>query len=274
MGRWVIALCAATALAVVPAAMSHFSYARSVSRSVLVPPNAQRHVSARCPAGAVAASAGVRSPGSETTTLGIWWSSGRVAYFRIANARGNAQQRVTVAVTCLGLGGGRRVPHYRLTRVKKTTVVRAGGQKHTSLACPRGTIPAGAGFDLISGSLEVRRQTRTLNAFSFTVRNAGTRPLPAVLFGNCLTVVLPPGAHSVSLRVRVITATTPVQPGDRSVSQSCPRGSFGLATGYALPPAVTLHGSVAIARGGRWSLTNGGSGQELAVLQLACGRVA
>jgi hypothetical protein len=274
MGRCVTALFAAAAFAVVPAAMSQSSYTRSVSRSVLLPPDAQKHVSVRCPAGAVAAGAGVKSAGSGTTTLGIWWSSARVADFRLANARGNPPQRMTVSATCLGLRGGSGAPHYRLRRVKKTTVVRAGAETRTSLPCPRGTLPAGAGFDLVSGSLELRRQTRTLSAFSFTFRNGGTRPLPAVMYGTCLTLVLPPGTASAGLRVRVDTAPTSVQPGKRSVSQACPRGWFGLATGYVLRPGVTVDGSVAVAGGGRWTLTNRGSGPALVDLELTCGRVA
>jgi hypothetical protein len=275
MGRWVTALFATAACAVLPAAMSQSSYAHSVFRSVLLPPSAQKHVSVSCPAGAVAVGAGVKSPGSGTTTLGIWWSGARVADFRVANARGNPSRRMTVAATCLGSPGGNGAPRYRLTRVKKTTVVRGGAEKHASLACPRGTIAAGAGFDLINGSLEVRRQTRTPSAFSFTVRNRGSRrPLPAVLYGSCLTIVLPPGAHRVSLHATVITETTPVRPGAQSLSQACPRDWFGLATGYSLPPGVTLGGSFAVAGGGKWSLTNDGSSQALVDLQLACGRVA
>ena len=274
MGRWVTALFAAAACAVVPAAMSQSSYARSVVRSVLLPSSAQKHVSVSCPAGAVAVGAGVKSSGSGTTTLGIWWSGARVADFRVANARGNPPQRVTVGVTCLAPSGGNGAPRYRLTRMKKTTVVRGGAQKRVALACPRGTIAAGAGFYLINGSLAVRGQMLAPSAFSFTVRNGSSRPLPAVLFGNCLTVVLPPGAQPLSLHARVITETTPIRPGAQSLSRACPRGWFGLATGYSLPRGVTLGGSVAVARGGRWSLTNDGSTEALVDLQLECGRVA
>ena len=200
MGRWVTALFAAAACAVVPAAMSQSSYARSVVRSVLLPSNAEKQAALSCPAGAVAVSAGMKSPRSGTKTLGIWWSGGPVADFRIANARGNAPKRVTVAAMCLGLRGGSSGPRYRVTRIKKTTVVRAGAARHVSLACPRGTLPAGAGFDLLNGSLDVRRQTRTLNALSFTVLNGGSRPLPAALYGTCLTVVVAADAHRLEIR--------------------------------------------------------------------------
>jgi hypothetical protein len=271
MGRWVTALFATAAFAAVPVAMSQSNSARSVLRSVLLPPNAQKHVSLSCPAGAVAASAGVKSPGRRTVTLGIWWSGARVADFRVANGRGSPQ-RITIAATCLGLPGGSGA-RYRLTRLKKTTVVSGSAEQHVALACPRGTVAAGAGFDLSNGSLKVRRQMRSPSAFSFTVRNGGSRPIPAVLFGTCLTVVVSPGAPPVSLYARVITATTRVQPGAHSLGRACPRGWFGLATGYSLPPAVTLGGSVAISGGGRWSLLNDGSSQALVDLQLDCGRI-
>ena len=76
------------------------------------------------------------------------------------------------------------------------------------------------------------------------------------------------------LNVRVITSTTPLPPGDRVVNEACPRGWFGLATGYSLPASVTLSATVAVPGGGRWSLTNPMSKPLLPDLQLACGRVA
>ena len=94
-GLGALILFAATAFAFVPVAMSQSSYARSVRHSFLVPPNAQKHVSVNCPAGAVAASAGVKSQGSGTTTLAIWWTGARVANFRVANARGGSPRAYT-----------------------------------------------------------------------------------------------------------------------------------------------------------------------------------
>jgi hypothetical protein len=58
------------------------------------------------------------------------------------------------------------------------------------------------------------------------------------------------------------------------VNEACPRGWFGLATGYSLPASVTLSATVAVPGGGRWSLTNPLSKPLLADLQLTCGRVA
>jgi hypothetical protein len=47
-----------------------------------------------------------------------------------------------------------------------------------------------------------------------------------------------------------------------------------LATGYTLVgPKVTLGGSAAVGRAGQWTITNGGTGQVLADLQLVCGRL-
>jgi hypothetical protein len=151
--------------------------------------------------------------------------------------------------------------------------IAAKAQKQAGLRCPTGTVAAGAGFAVSSPAVQIRESTRTINRFSFTVENDSTRARPAVLYGTCLTLVRPPGSRRVRLNVRVITETTALPPGDRTVSQACPRGWFGLATGYSLPASVTLTGTVASPGGGRWSLTNPSSKPLLPDLQLACGRV-
>jgi hypothetical protein len=210
-----------------------------------------------------------------TRTLAIRPSGARTVVIRLSNAGGNPPQRTSVSVSCLRLPSGTTAPHFEVKQVhSKRLAVPSDGQKQASLGCPSGTLAAGAGFDFFGAPLELRRSTRTLNRFSFTVRNDASRARSAVLYGTCLTLIRPSGSRRVSLRERVITVTTPLSAGDQTVSQACPTGWFGLATGYSLPASATVSGSVALPAGGRWTLTNTLTKPLLADLQLACGRVA
>ena len=274
MGRWLITLTAVAALVVVPAALPGDASTRNVARSFTIAGGATKSVTVRCPRGWVAASGGVRSAGEGTTTLAIRPAGASAVNVRVANPRGNASHRMAVAATCLGLRGGRSAPHYKAAHVRRRISVAAGSQKQAGLRCPSGMLTAGAGFDVFGLPLQVRREGLALNSFSFTVQNDGTRARSALLYGTCLTLVRPAGARRVRLNVRVLTVTTPLAPGTRTVGEACPRGWFGLATGYTLPASVTLGGSVALPGGGRWSLTNDTTKPVLPDLQLACARIA
>jgi hypothetical protein len=274
LGRWIVTLTAAAALVVVPSALPKGASARNVARSFTLGTGAVKSVTVRCPRGWVAASGGIRSAGDGTATLAIRPAGGQAVSVRLANRAGNPPQRATVAASCLGLPGGRSAPYYKASHVQRKISVAGAAQKQAGLRCPAGTVAAGAGFAVSSPTLQVRQSTSTLNRFSFTVENVSVRARAAVLYGTCLTLVRPPGARSLRLNVRVITTTTPLPPGDRVVNEACPRGWFGLATGYSLSASVKLAGSIASPGGGRWSLTNPASKPLLADLQLTCARVA
>jgi len=273
LGRWLITLTLAAALVVVPSALPRDTSARNIGRSFTLSAHALKSVTVNCPSGWVAASGGVRSAGDGTAALAIRPAGASAVSLRVANRTGDPHF-VSVAATCLGLPGGRSAPHYRASRVQRKILVAGLARKQAGLGCPAGTVAAGAGFAISSPALQIRESTRSVNRFSFTVENDGARARPAVLYGTCLTLVRPSGSRRVRLNVRVMTATTPLPPGDRVVNEACPRGWFGLATGYSLPASVTLSATVAVPGGGRWSLTNPLSKPLLADLQLTCGRVA
>jgi hypothetical protein len=273
LGKFIITLTAAAALVVVPSALPKGASARSVAHSFTLGAHAVKSVTVSCPRGWVAASGGVRTAAEGTATLAIRPAGASAVSLRVANRSGNPRF-VSVAATCLGLPGGRSAPHYRASRVQRKILVAGLAQKQAGLGCPAGTVAAGAGFSVSTPALQVRESTRSVNRFSFTVENDSARARPAVLYGTCLTLVRPPGSRRLRFNVRVITETTPLPPGDRVVNEACPRGWFGLATGYSLPASVTLSATVAVPGGGRWSLTNPASKPLLPELQLACGRVA
>ncbi len=273
MGRLILTLTAAAALVVVPSALPRGASTRNVARSFTLGAHAVKGVTVSCPRGWVAASGGVRAAGDGTAALAIRPEGASAVSLRVANRTGDPQF-VSAAATCLGLPGGRSAPYYRASRVQRKISVAGGAHKKAGLGCPAGTVAAGAGFAISSLALQVRESTRTVNRFSFTVENDSARARPAILYGTCLTLVRPPGSRHMRLNVRVITSTTPLPPGDRVVNEACPRGWFGLATGYSLPASVTLSATVAVPGGGRWSLTNPLTKPLLPDLQLACARVA
>ena len=271
----VFGLFALAAVTAVPSATAQIVLGSTVFRAVDVPSGRTTAVRVTCAPGYLAVSGGVHVPAPGVATLGVWPTGLRAYAFRFANPT-SAAARVTAAVACRKIPAlTATTPFLRLTLVKSRTVsVAPGAQKTVTLACPPGMLPGGSGFDLDSGRLSVPRQTQTLQTFSLAVRNGGNRSARAGLYGNCLTLVRPPGSPKQRLQVSVTTATTPIRPGTQVLTQRCRHGWFSLSTGYALPAGLRLGGSAATAGGGRWTLTSNAAVRTLADLQLVCGRVA
>jgi hypothetical protein len=285
MAKWVIGLCAAGALVAAAAASSQTVLAPTVYHGAALPSDTIRTFTVTCPAGHVAVSAGVSTAAPGVTTLSIRPTDARSFVFRFGNPSTNPDQTVTVAVACRKIKAKGKAPFLKLVSLRRPVVVPAEGQKQTVIQCPKGTIPAGGGVDLApprgkalaafaGNPLELRRQSSSLSRFTFAVRNGGGKARPAVLYGNCVTLVRPAGSALGRLQVRVLTETTPVQPGSQTVKRSCPSGWVALATGYTLAPKLTLGASAAIDGGGKWTIANTAGGQVLADLQLTCGRLA
>jgi len=275
MNRWVLGSLGLAALVTVPAAAAQIVIGSTVFRAVAVPSGANPALRIACAPGYLAVSGGVSSPAPGVATLGIRPVGLRAYAFHFGNAT-DADARVTAAVACRKIPAVTlRSPFLRLRLVKSKPVsIPPGAQKAVSLPCPAGTLTGGSGFDVDSGSLSVRRRTQTLRAFSLSVRNLGTTTGSAGLYGNCLTLIRPPGASKQRLQVTVLTTTTPIRPGPQVIAQRCPKGWFSLSTGYALPAGLRVGGSAATAAGGRWTLTSTAAAQILADLQLVCGRLA
>jgi hypothetical protein len=279
MARWVIGLCAAGALVLVSAAGSQVVAGPTVVHSAALPSGSVKAFTVRCAPGYLAVSAGVSSAAAGVTTLTIRPSGPRAYGFRFGNPSTNQDRKVTVAVACRKLparkGARSTAPFLKLVPLKSKPVSMPGGtQKQVVLTCPQGTLPAGGGLDLGGSRLEIRRQSENLSRFTFWVRNNGGEARSAVLYGNCLTAVRPAGSAPGRLQVKVLTQTTPVQPGSHTIRRACPVGWNVLAAGYTLAPGLTLGGAAAIGGGGRWTIANGAGQAVLADLQLTCARVA
>ena len=286
MKRWVIGLCAAVALVAAAAAFSQVVLAPTVYHSAALPSDSITTFTVTCPPGHVAVSAGVSTAAPGVTTLSIRPAATRAFVFRFGNPSTNPDRTVTVAVACRKLSAATAKPYLKVVRVKtKPVIVPVEGQKQVTIQCPKGTAPAGGGVDLappngkdfagFSGSpLDLRGQSSNLKRFTFALRNTASKPHPAVLYGNCVTIVRPAGSAPGRLQIRVLTRTTPVQPGSHTIKRSCPSGWVSLATGYTLAPKLTLGASAAIAGGGKWTIANAAGSQVLADLQLTCARLA
>jgi hypothetical protein len=277
MERWFIGLCAAGALVVVSVASSQVVLAPTVFHSAHLPSDSITTFRVTCRPGYLAVSAGVSTAAAGVTTLSIKPSGLRAFAFRFGNPSTNPDQTVTVAVACRKLpvkkGAKSQAPFLKLVPLKtKPASVPAEGQKQVVLTCPKETLPAGAGFD--AGPLELRSQTSDLSRFTFAVRNPGAKARRAVFYGNCVTIVRPSGSSPARLQVKVLTGTTPLQPGSHTIRRSCPSGWVAFGTGYTLAPKFTLGASAAIDGGGKWTIANAADSQVLAVLQLTCGRLA
>jgi hypothetical protein len=277
MGRWIIAALALAALIVAPSATPQIVMGQTLFRTAELPSGATRSIVVSCLPGYVAVSAGVYRAVDGANTLSIRSRSPRAFAFRVANPPANSGGRVAVAAACRRIRPARgKVPYLRL-KTLKPLVLRVGpsGQRRAHLVCPSGTVPAAAGFDLgrAGATLVLQSQTRTLRAFTFEVFNRGTRARTVSLHGSCLTLVNPAGARIEKLQVRLVTQTVPIHTGSQVVTRSCPRGWLSLATGYSLPAGLTLNGTTAALRKGRWSVTSKPDGPELATFELVCSRL-
>ncbi|MGZ6729455.1 MAG: hypothetical protein ACXVFC_09160 [Gaiellaceae bacterium] len=286
MKRWAIWLFAAGALVAAPAAISQVVLAPTVYHSASLPSDSIRSFTVTCPPGYFAVSAGVTTAAPGVTTLSIRPASGRAFVFRFGNPSTNPDRTITVAVACRKIKAVSGMPRLKLVRLKtKPVLVPVEGQKQVVIQCPKGTVPAGGGVDLappkgkalagFGGSpLRLLSQSSGLKRFGFDLLNTDSKPHAAVLYGNCVTLVRPPGSDPGRLQVKVTTETTPVQPGSHTLKRSCLSGWVALATGYTLGPKLTLGGSAAVGGAGKWTIVNGGTGQVFAKLQLTCARIA
>jgi hypothetical protein len=292
MGRVAIALVAAGIALVVASARAQGEQ-RVLTPSVFVthnlPPNAITAFGVACRRGFIATSAGIAKPAAGATLLAITPVGVRAYRFRLGNPVTNAKQRVTVAVACRKpVASGQAKYKLKLKALKPTTAKAPPGKvAGVSLACPPGTVPAGAGADLdpnrqksVQGyrgglRLTIRRQTSTLNRFSFSVQNAGSQTRAVVIYGGCVSLARAPGAPRERLHVEVTTFRVDVSAGNQSFSRRCRRGWFSLTAGFAVRSRLThVDGAVAVGSGGRWTVSSDADTPSPAELQLACARLA
>jgi hypothetical protein len=292
MGEVAIALLAA-GIALVAASARAQSEQRVLAPSVFathnLPANAITAFGVTCPRRFIATSAGIAKPAAGATLLAITPVGLRAYRFRFGNPVTNDKQRVTVAVACRKLAASGQAKYsLKLRALKPTTVTAPPGKvAGVSLACPPGTVPAGAGADLdpnrqksIQGyrgglRLSIRRQTSTLNRFSLSVQNAGSQPRTVVIYGGCVTLARAAGAPRQRLHVEVTTFSVDVSAGNQSFSRRCRRGWFSLAAGFAVRSRLTqVDGAVAVGSGGRWTVSSDADTPSPAELQLVCARLA
>jgi len=277
MGGRVIGGCALAALVVVPAAIPQTVIGQTVFRAVNLQAGTNRALSLSCPPGSFAVSAGISKASAGVTMLGIRLIGLRTFALRLSDPPVGLERRLTVAAACrrLQARSGSSL-HLRLTPVRPLRLrVGPARFRQAHLACPDGTIPAAAGYDIGGPESQVilRQQTQTLRGLTFGLVNRGTAARSVSLYGSCLTVVRPSGASGARLEVQLVTDTVPVQPGSQVVTRFCPRGWLSLAAGYAVPPGLALDGAAAVARAGRWSLTSTTRQPAFAQLQLVCARL-
>jgi hypothetical protein len=275
MWRRVITACALAALVVVPSASPQVVVGRTAFRAVLLPAGAVKALSIACPRGYLAVSSGAAEVGAGVTVLEDRPLGARTFRLRLLNGA-DAAQRATAVASCRRVRySGRKSPYLRLSALRHVTVtVAPSTQRQAHLTCPSGTVPAAAGFDLGRSNLVVQQETQDLHVLTFAVFNGGMKARAVSFYGSCLTVVRPAGAPATQLQVSLATDTVPIHNGSQVVTRICPAGSLALGVGYSLPVGIELNGAAAVARTGRWSLTNSAEKPVLAQLQLACTKLS
>lgn len=277
---------ALAATVVVPTAVAQLVLAPTILHTARVPAGTTRSFTVGCPPGYVATSGGAFRASAGAIVVSRYPTGARAFAFRIGNPSAGQARSVTAAVACRKLRSTSAGTALTVRTVRsKPLLVPAAGQRASTLVCPSGTAPAGAGVDLdprraaaptsFAGTkLSVRRITTDLHRFLFVVRNSGRTAHAVAFSGNCITVVRPRGAAPRSLHVRLVTFREVLRPGRQELTRSCPGGAISLAVGYGAPAGLAVEAAAAIRRGGKWSFANSGSTQLPATLELVCGAVA
>jgi hypothetical protein len=153
------------------------------------------------------------------------------------------------------------------------------------LRCPARTTPAGAAVDLEPGrarsvgsfegaALSPRASTASLHDFAFRIANSGSRARDVVVQGNCVTVLLAPGATRPRLSTEITTSTVAVATGRQHVVRACRSGWTALGAGYAVTSgSVRIDGAATLGARGSWWLRNTAASTLKAQLQLICARL-
>jgi hypothetical protein len=270
MGKWLIALLAASAGLAAAAPSAHVVVATTAYATQRLHGHGTTDLNVSCRRGFVAVSGGVAKPARDARLLRVEPVGTRSFAFRFANP--GAAARVTVAVACRRSSASG--PELRQTRVERRLVVPAGGFVTAALSCPRRTTPAGFGVDLRGQDVTLRRAIANLRGFAFTVRNGTEKPTRVAVYGNCLTAVRAAGAAAEALRVEITSFTDLVAAGSRQVRHICRKGWLSLGTGYSLRrPALDVTGAAAVGARGRWRVENASGEDAQVLLQLVCGRL-
>jgi hypothetical protein len=244
MGKWLIALLAASAGVVAAAASAHVVVATTAYATQRLHGHGTTDLGVSCRRGFAAVSGGVARPARDARLLSVQPVDARSFAFRFANP--GLAARVTVAVACRRSSANG--PELRQTRVERRLLVPAGGFVSASLSCPPRTTPAGSGVDLRGQNVTLRRAIANLRGFAFTVRNGTEKPTRVAVYGNCLTAVRGAGAAAEALRVEITSFTDPSRrdrdrygmPAVRAGSRSAPatRSDGRLSTSRARLPSA------------------------------------
>jgi hypothetical protein len=275
LGKWVLAALVPAALVAVPSAIPQTVVGRTLLRTVELGPGSTKAFALTCPSGYPAVSAGVYRPApTDVRALSIRARGPHSFVFRFRNASSDAGRRIVIAASCRRAGQGRS--RLRLSSLTRSATVRIGpsSRKTVRLACPSGTVPAAAGFDLgRAAALSLGSQTQTLHTVTFRFVNRGAAARSASFYSGCLTLVRPPGS-SAELKVTLTTEAVAVEPGTQTVTRRCHSGWLALGVGYSLRPSLELRAAAAGLREGRWSVSSTAGGKLPATLQLVCGRLS
>ena len=272
MGKWLIALLAASSGLVAAAPGAHVVVATTAYATQRLHDHGTTDLAVSCRRGFVAVSGGVAKPARDARLLRVQPVGTRSFAFRFAKPGAGAAARVTVAVACRRSSANG--PELRQTRVERRLVVPAAGFVSATLSCPRRTTPAGSGIDLRGQDVTLRRAIANLRGFAFTVRNGAEKPTRVAVYGNCLTAVRDAGGAAEALRVEITSFTDLVASGSRPLRHACRKGWLSLGTGYAVGrPALDVTGAVAVGAAGRWRVENTSGEVAKVLLQLVCGRL-
>jgi hypothetical protein len=267
-------------VALLPAAASAAPLPSTVSKRVSVSADGVTTSTLRCPgrglalSGYVSAvSGGAFARDSLPGDLHRW-------SFRFTANGGSGHARVSVRCLRLKLPKGLKSV---TTRVFTTKAVLHPGGGSSALArpsCDKGFLPTGYGIDRsdAGGSAPQLLLTSAVahsRSWGFRVKNTSAGPQPATIHTRCLgaRATGKRGGRSLTEHFKLLRVKASAKVGSGSLTLKCPRGTYALAAGQALPAGDDIFATSSApsgARGGRFSFRNPSGGKERVRTYLSC----
>jgi len=267
-------------VALLPAAASATPVPSTVSKRVSVSAGGVTTSTLRCPGKGIALSGyvsalsgGAFARDSLPGDLHHW-------SFRLTANGGSGHARV--ALRCLGLKlpTGLKNVATKVFTTKELLHPGAGSSTVARSSCDKGFVPTGYGIDrsdaggsapqlLLSSAVPGSR------SWGFRVKNTGAATQPVTIHLRCLgaRATGKRGGQSLTehFKLRRVKASGTV--GSGSLTLRCPRGTYALAAGHALPAGDDIFATSSApsgARGGRFSFRNPSGGKERVRTYLSC----
>jgi hypothetical protein len=237
------------ALAMAPAALAR-PVPFAVTKAAKVKSSGVTTLTVACPRSATALAGAVRETSTGVSARELRPTGADRWTFRFTARQGVPSPHAAAQVRCLRLRPKPGVRHWKVTNLTASSTVRVGGRstRRVQVRCLSGYLATGYGVAqsaggpeqaVPAGEIRLAGAVPSRSGFTFSLENAGAEPQRVTTEVRCLarkaTARKGDSPVTQSFVVNRARFTDQVRSGGRRlVRHSCPRGSYGLATGVSL----------------------------------------